>query len=93
MGCRHVLTCSNRGEQMVRYYDYYSNVFRGNRQKEKTDIPLPCIIECGSIFIEQVYKKRVHSGIPYLSPEEFEVIVQDELERQRLGQIALKFHD
>ena len=32
--CSHI---PNRGEQMVRYYGYYSNVSRGNRQKEKTD--------------------------------------------------------
>jgi len=40
--CSHV---PNRGEQMVRYYGYYSNVYRGNRQKEKTDTIIPCIIE------------------------------------------------
>jgi hypothetical protein len=30
--CSHV---PNWGEQMVRYYGFYSNVCRGNRQKEK----------------------------------------------------------
>ena len=30
---------------MVRYYGYYSNVSRGNRQKGKTDTAIPCIIE------------------------------------------------
>jgi hypothetical protein len=40
--CSHV---PNRGEQMVRYYGYYSNVCRGNRQKEKTDTAIPAIIE------------------------------------------------
>ena len=40
--CSHI---PNRGEQMVRYYGYYSNVCRGNRQKEKTDDTIPCIIE------------------------------------------------
>ena len=30
---------------MVRYYGYYSNVSRGNRQKETTDTTIPCIIE------------------------------------------------
>lgn len=44
-------------------------------------------------FIEQVYnRKRVHSGIQYLPPEEFEAIVQDEQRKQRLGQITLKLH-
>lgn len=42
-------------------------------------------------FIEAVYnKKRVHSGIRYLPPEEFEAIVLDELRNQSLGQITLK---
>jgi hypothetical protein len=40
--CSHI---PNRGEQMVRYYGYYSNVSRGNRQKKKTDAAIPCIIE------------------------------------------------
>jgi len=40
--CSHI---ANRGEQMVRYYGYYSNVCRGHRQKEKIDATIPCIIE------------------------------------------------
>jgi hypothetical protein len=32
--CSHI---PNRGEQMVRYYGFYSNVCRGRRQKEKID--------------------------------------------------------
>jgi hypothetical protein len=40
--CSHI---PNRGEQMVRSYGNYSNVSRGNRQKEKTDTIIPCIIE------------------------------------------------
>jgi putative transposase len=45
-------------------------------------------------FIEQVYnRKRVHSGIQYLPPEEFEAIVLDQQRKQRLGQITLKLHD
>jgi hypothetical protein len=40
--CSHV---PNRGEQMVRYYGWYSNVCRGKRQKEKTDTAIPTIIE------------------------------------------------
>jgi len=40
--CSHI---PNQGEQMVRYYGYYSNVCRGKRQKEKTDDAIPCIIK------------------------------------------------
>jgi hypothetical protein len=40
--CSHV---PNRGEQMVRYYGYYSNVSRGRRQKEAEDGTVPHIIE------------------------------------------------
>jgi len=42
-------------------------------------------------FIEQVYnRKRVHSGIHYLPPEEFEAILQDVHRKQSLGQVTLK---
>jgi transposase InsO family protein len=42
-------------------------------------------------FIEAVYnRKRVHSGIGYLPPEEFEAILSDENRRKELGQINLK---
>ena len=36
--CSHI---PNRGEQMVRYYGYYSNVSRGKRQKEGLDDAAP----------------------------------------------------
>jgi hypothetical protein len=35
----------DKGEQMVRYYGYYSNVCRGRRQKENRDGVIPSIIE------------------------------------------------
>jgi len=35
----------NKGEQMVRYYGYYSNVSRGRRQKAKTDAIIPCMLQ------------------------------------------------
>ena len=42
-------------------------------------------------FIEDVYnRKRVHSGIQYLPPEEFEAILQDVHRKQSLGQVTLK---
>ena len=37
----------NKGEQMVRYYGYYSNVSRGKRQKENQDDHIPFILEPG----------------------------------------------
>jgi hypothetical protein len=42
-----------RGEQKVRYYGYYSNVLRGKRKKEEQDNTISCIIEEGSISVEQ----------------------------------------
>ena len=40
--CSHV---PNRGEQMVRYYGYYSNVSHGRRKKQCQDGLIPCILE------------------------------------------------
>jgi hypothetical protein len=40
--CSHI---PNRGEQMVRYYGYYSNVSRGKRQMGERDDDIPCILE------------------------------------------------
>ena len=44
--CSHI---PNRGEQMVRYYGYYSNVSRGKRKKENRDNAIPNIIEDSNI--------------------------------------------
>ena len=40
--CSHV---PGKGEQMVRYYGYYSNVSRGKRKKADADDKIPCILE------------------------------------------------
>ena len=40
--CSHV---PNKGEQMVRYYGYYSNVCRGQRKKANKDGLVPCILQ------------------------------------------------
>ena len=40
--CSHV---PNKGEQMVRYYGYYSNAARGKRKKANADDQIPCILE------------------------------------------------
>ena len=40
--CSHV---PNKGEHMVRYYGYYSNVSRGKRKKSDQDELIPSILE------------------------------------------------
>jgi hypothetical protein len=40
--CSHI---PNRGEQMVKYYGYYSNVSRGKRKEAGADDAVPCILE------------------------------------------------
>ncbi len=40
--CSHV---PNKGEQMVRYYGFYSNVSRGKRKKHDLDGLIPSILE------------------------------------------------
>jgi len=35
----------DKGEQMVRYYGYYSHVYRGKRKKQSQDEWIPCILE------------------------------------------------
>ena len=40
--CTHI---PNRGEQMVKYYGFYSNVARGKRQKAGNDDAVPYILE------------------------------------------------
>jgi hypothetical protein len=40
--CSHV---PNKGEQMARYYGFYSNVARGKRKKTDADDKIPCFLE------------------------------------------------
>jgi hypothetical protein len=40
--CSHV---PNKGEQMARYYGYYSIVARGKRKKTDANDKIPCILE------------------------------------------------
>jgi putative transposase len=49
------------------------------------------VVEQVPQFIEAVYnQKRVHSGIQYLPPVEFESILNDVRKKQTLGQVILK---
>jgi len=51
--CSHV---PNKGEQMVRYYGYYSNVSRGRRKKHDQDCLILCVLEPDSSSKE--YRKN-----------------------------------
>lgn len=52
------------------------------------------VVERIPLFIETVYnRKRVHSGIQYLPPVEFEAILQDKDRKQELEQVTLKLVD
>jgi hypothetical protein len=61
--CSHI---PNRGEQMVRYYGFYSNVSRGKRQMAGKDDDVPCILEpqenvkafrkSWSLLIQKIYE-------------------------------------
>jgi hypothetical protein len=42
---RLVTHIPNKGEQLVRYYGYYSNKSRGMRKKIETDIEMPALVE------------------------------------------------
>lgn len=52
------------------------------------------VIDSIPAFIENVYnKKRVHSGIKYLPPAEFEAMLCNEYQKQKMGQVTLKLSD
>ena len=51
--CSHV-PC--KGEQMVRYYGYYSNVARGKRKKADADDNILCILE--SEMTDKAFRKN-----------------------------------
>ena len=52
------------------------------------------VVERVPQFIEAVYnRKRIHSGIQYLPPVEFEAILKDENRKQELGQVTIKLPD
>lgn len=45
---RLVTHIPNKGEQLVRYYGYYSNKSRGMRKKTETDVEMPSLVESDS---------------------------------------------
>ncbi|MFC1815854.1 transposase [Thermodesulfobacteriota bacterium] len=51
--CSHI---PGRGEQMVRYYGYYSNVSRGKRKKARVGDKIPCILE--PVLIDKAFRKN-----------------------------------
>jgi hypothetical protein len=48
--CSHV---PNKGEQMVRYYGYYSNVSRGKRKMLEKDELIPSVLETDDLLKER----------------------------------------
>jgi ribosomal protein S27E len=64
----------NRGEQMVRYYGWYSNVSRGKRQREDRDDLIPCILE--PLGDEKIFRRnwarliqKIYEADPLVCPK------------------------
>lgn len=90
-----VMSMSAKGNP---YHNAYAEAFFKTLKNEEVYLwEYECftdVVEHVPGFIEQVYNsKRVHSGIQYLPPEEFEAIVLDEQRKEKLGQITLKLHE
>jgi len=64
--CSHV---PGKGEQMVRYYGYYSNVSRGKRKKAVADDKIPCILE--PELTDMAFRKNWARLIQKIYPTEF----------------------
>jgi transposase InsO family protein len=76
------------------YHNAYAESFIKTLKKEEVYLwqyeHFVDVVERIPYFIEDVYnKKRLHSGIQYLPPEEFEDILNDKDARNKLGQITL----
>jgi hypothetical protein len=52
----------NKGEQMVRYYGFYSNKLRALRKKASTDDQIPALIE--SEVSPKEFRKNCIRGTP-----------------------------
>ena len=63
--CSHV---PNRGEQMVRYYGFYSNVSRGKRKKQDQDGMIPSNHEPDGKNWARLIQK-IHEGDPLTCPK------------------------
>jgi hypothetical protein len=62
--CSHV---PNKGEQMIRYYGYYSNVSRGKRKKQNRDEAIPYILEpFESLQVERPDGSKVKISFPVM---------------------------
>jgi hypothetical protein len=57
--CLHI---PNRGEPMVRYYGYYSNVSRGKRQKKDLDDGIPCILDSGHSQTSGIMARQIQAA-------------------------------
>jgi hypothetical protein len=77
-GCKHspqlVSHIPNKGEQMVRYYGFYSNKSRGLRKKAGTDDQVPALID--SDISPQAFRKnwarliqKIYNVDPLLCPK------------------------
>ena len=67
--CSHV---PNKGEQMVRYYGYYSNVSRGKRKKQDQDELIPSILEPDGSSKEQNWSRliqKIYEADPLTCPK------------------------
>lgn len=62
--CSHI---PNQGEQMVRFYGFYSNISRGKRQKEGLDDAVPCILK--SQGDEKTFRRNWELQTQFLSEE------------------------
>lgn len=54
----------NKGEQMARYYGFYSNVSRGKRKKQDENELIPYILESGGSSREYL-KNRDYQSLPF----------------------------
>jgi len=92
---RFIISMSRKGNP---YDNAFAESFMKTLKKEEVYLweyeSFTDVVERVPQFIENVYnRKRVHSGINYLPPVEFEDILQDEERKQELGQVTLILSD